>query len=161
LVGSVLAADVGALIPDMDGGGNRLWQLLPAGEKAGRVLRRVFYKHRTVTHSAVGVFLIFKFFEWLLPKFLNEGYVNSGIILVSLMVGYLSHLLADSFTEEGLPLLFPLDISFGIPPIRRVRIKTGKWFENFILYPAIWVYLIWFIHTNQEKLVYILRMVKT
>lgn len=159
LVGAVLAADIGALLPDMDGGANRLWHLLPAGEKVGRVLRRVFYRHRTITHSAVGVFLIYKFFEWLLPKFLNGGFIDSGIILAALMVGYLSHLLADSFTEEGLPLLFPIDLSFGIPPIRRVRIKTGKWFENFIVYPGIWVYLVWFIHTNRDKLSGILKLV--
>ena len=159
LVGGVLAADIGALIPDMDGGANRLWHLLPAGEKLGRILRRAFYKHRTITHSAIGVFIIFEFFQWLLPKFLNPGFIDPGIILASLMIGYFSHLLADSFTEEGFPLLFPLDITFGLPPVRRVRIKTGKWFENFLVYPAVWVYLIWFIHNYRDKLLAILRVV--
>jgi inner membrane protein len=159
LVGAVLAADIGALIPDMDGGGNRLWHLLPAGEKTGRVLRRVFYRHRTITHSLAGVFLIYKFFSWLLPKFLNSGFLNTDIILAALMIGYLSHLVADGFTEEGIPLLWPLKISFGLPPIRSWRMKTGKWFENLVVYPAIWVYLIWFINMNQDNLISILRKV--
>lgn len=159
LIGAVLAADMGALIPDMDGGGNRLWQLLPAGEKAGKILRRIFYRHRTITHSALGAFLIFKFFSWLLPKFLNPGFINPEIILFALMIGYLSHLLADSLTEEGLPLLFPLDLNFGIPPIKRLRIKTGKWFENFVVYPAIWLYLIWFIGTEKSALIMMLKSI--
>jgi inner membrane protein len=159
LVGAVLATDMGALIPDMDGGGNRLWHLLPAGEKTGRVLRRVFYRHRTITHSLIGVFLIYKFFSWLLPKFLNSGFLNTDIILVALMIGYLSHLIADSFTEEGIPLLFPINLNFGIPPIRSWRIKTGKWFENFVIYPAIWVYLIWFINAKREILVSVLKSI--
>lgn len=159
LIGAVLAADMGALIPDMDGGGNRLWHMLPAGEKTGRILRRIFYRHRTITHSILGTYLIYKFFSWLLPKFLNPGFINPEIILASLMIGYISHLLADSFTEEGLPLLFPLRISFGIPPIRKLRIKTGKWFENFVVYPAIWVYIIWFISYEKENLILILKSV--
>ena len=155
----MLAADIGALIPDMDGGGNNLWHLLPAGEKTGRILKGIFYKHRTVTHSLLGVFLIYKLFFWLLPKFLNPAYLNPQLILIAIMVGYISHLVADGLTEEGIPLFWPLKINFGFPPIKSWRIKTGKWFENFVVYPAIWVYLIWFIDLNKHKLVSILKLV--
>lgn len=159
LVGSIVAADIGAAIPDMDGSGNRLWHMLPAGEKTGKVLRRVFYRHRTLSHSLIGTFAIYKFLEWLLPRFLNQGFIDSQIILYSVMIGFVSHLIADSLTEEGLPLLFPLRISFGFPPIKSLRIKTGKWFENFIIYPAIWIYLVWFIREKKDVLVGILRLV--
>lgn len=161
LVGAVLASDMGALIPDMDDGGNKLWHLLPAGEKTGRILRGIFYKHRSFTHSIIGVYLIYRFFSWLLPKFLNPAFINPDIILFALMIGYLSHLVADGFTEEGIPLLWPLKISFGFPPVKSWRIKTGKWFENFIIYPAIWIYLVWFIDSKKDILVSILKSVKT
>ncbi len=155
---SIIGTDIGALLPDIDQAGNRLWDLLPSGHILGRIFRRVFYKHRTLTHSLIGVFGIYKLLEWILPKFLNSGFLDSRVVLAAIMIGYISHLVADSFTEEGLPLLFPINITFGIPPIRRVRIKTGKWFENLVVYPGIWIYLVWFIHTNQEKLIRILRL---
>ncbi len=157
LVVSVIGADIGALIPDMDQGGNRLWDLLPAGDRVGRILRRIFYKHRTLTHSLVGGYLIYRILEWALIKFLNPAFMDPQIILVSIMIGYASHLLADSFTEEGVPLLFPINLSFGIPPFKSLRIKTGKWFENIVIYPAVWVYLIWFINLKKDVLVGILK----
>jgi len=159
LVGAVLAADIGAAIPDMDGAGNRLWQMLPAGEKLGKVLRRIFYKHRTITHSILGMYLIYKGLEWLLAHFLNSAFVDPNIILWSVMVGYASHLLSDALTEEGVPLLFPINISFGLPPIRKMRIKTGKWFENMIVYPGVWVYVVWFAYQNSSIFVSILKTV--
>jgi inner membrane protein len=159
LAGSLIAANVGALIPDMDGAGNRLWDLFPAGKTSGKVLRRIFYKHRTVTHSLIGMYFIFRGLEWLLPRFLNPEFVDPTIILWSMMIGYASHLLADGLTEEGLLLLFPINITFGVPPIRSWRIKTGKWFENFVIYPAVWIYVIWLIHQTSGEFVRIMRLV--
>jgi len=156
---SIIGADIGALIPDMDGAGNRLWDLLPAGHSVGKILRRVFYKHRTLTHSLIGVYGIYKLLEWVLVKLLNPAFLDERIVLASIMIGYLSHLLADSLTEEGVPLLFPINISFGIPPIRRFRIKTGKWFENIVVYPVVWIYLIWFINANQSDLIKVVEAI--
>jgi membrane-bound metal-dependent hydrolase YbcI (DUF457 family) len=55
----------------------------------------------------------------------------------SIMAAYASHLVADMFTVEGIPLLFPYQHSFGIPPnpLEGVRIVTGKWFENLVIFP--------------------------
>ena len=158
---SIVGADIGALIPDMDGAGNRLWDLLPAGDKMGKILRRIFYKHRTLTHSIIGVVAIYKLLEWVLVRLLNPGFLDEKIVLAAIMIGYLSHLLADSLTEEGVPFLFPLRINFGIPPIKKWRIKTGRWFENFVIYPAVWIYLIWFINTKSDVLTKIIRLVNS
>ena len=148
LIGGIVACDIGAMLPDIDTAGNKLWDLLPQGKSVGKILRRVFYKHRTITHSLIGLFGVYKFFQWLLPKFLNANFIDPQIIFISLMIGYTSHLIADGLTEEGLPLLFPFKISFGFPPIRKMRIKTGKWFENFVIFPSVWIYLLWFININ-------------
>lgn len=160
LIVSVIAADIGATLPDIDQAGNRLWEMLPSGHTLGRIFRRIFYKHRTLTHSLIGVYAIYKLLDWGLPKIFNTGFVDINIVIISLMIGYLSHLLADSLTEEGLPLLFPINLTFGIPPIRKLRIKTGRWFENLVVYPAIWVYLVWFINENKEGLLNLLNLVK-
>ena len=156
---SVSAADIGAVIPDMDQAGNRLWDLLPAGDTLGKYFRRVFYKHRTITHSILGVFLLYKGFGWLLPKLLNSTFVDPSLIFASLMVGYISHLIADIFTKDGLPLLFPFKFEFGIPPISKLRITTGSWFENFVVLPGIAVYIIWFIGINQDQLISLIKSV--
>lgn len=157
LVVGIIGVDIGALIPDMDTSGNYLWGLLPQGHKLGELLKNIFYKHRTITHSLLGFFLTYEFFKWILPKVFNSNFIDPGIIFACIMIGFVSHLVADSFTEEGIPLFFPLKITFGIPPIKKVRIKTGHWFENFVVFPAIWIYLIWFVNINREILLSILR----
>lgn len=159
LIGAIIAADIGALIPDMDTAGNRLWDLLPQGHILAKFLRRIFYKHRTLTHSLIGLFGIYKLLEWGLPKFLNALYIDPNIILWSIMIGIVSHIVSDALTEEGVPLLFPLKMAFGIPPVKKIRIKTGQWFESFILYPAIWIYLAWFIRTKESILLAIIRSI--
>ncbi|HUC94965.1 MAG TPA: metal-dependent hydrolase [Candidatus Saccharimonadales bacterium] len=116
-----------------------------------------FYKHRTITHSLLGLFIVFKFFEWLLPRIFNPKFIDPKIVFACIMIGFISHLVADSFTEEGIPLFFPLKITFGIPPIKSIRIKTGGWFENFVVFPAVFIYLIWFVNLNKEILLSILR----
>ncbi len=160
LFGAIIANNIGGLIPDMDSGGNYLWGLLPQGKFLGRFLRKIFYKHRTITHSFLGLFLIFNFLNLLIPKLFNPNFVDPNIIIISIMIGFISHLISDSLTEEGVPLLFPLRINFGLPPIRKVRIKTGKWFENFVVFPGVWVYLFWFVYSNQQVLLGIFKIIE-
>ena len=155
LIGNV----IGATLPDMDGAGNRLWKMLPYGHSIGRVARRIFYKHRTLTHSLVGVFLTYRFLDWGLSKIFNPSFVDPQILLLAIMIGYLSHLLADSLTEEGVPLLFPIPLNFGIPPIKKVRMKTGGWFEKIVVLPGIGLYLVWFVSRNQDKLIKIFDLI--
>ncbi len=61
LIGAIIGNNIGALIPDMDTSGNYLWGLLPQGKTLGKFLRKIFYKHRTITHSLLGLFLILFF----------------------------------------------------------------------------------------------------
>ena len=156
---SIVGNIVGALIPDMDQATNRLWDLLPAGNTIGRIFRRAFFKHRTLSHSIVGGLLIYKFFEFVLPRVLNAEFVDSNLVLWSIMIGYGSHLLADSLTKEGLPLFFPFDLNIGFPPIEALRITTGKWLENFVVFPAVGIYIFWFVVKFQRELADILKLV--
>ena len=161
LFAAIVGNIVGALIPDMDQASNRLWDLLPMGDHLAKVFRRVFYKHRTLSHSLVGMYIIYNVLEWVLPKLLNPTHVDSQIVFVSMMIGYGSHLLADSLTKDGLPLFFPLPFEIGIPPIRYFRIRTGKFIENFVVLPAVGIYIIWFIHNYQTELGNVLKLVSS
>ena len=148
LIGAVVGNNIGALISDLDTSGNYLWGLLPQGKFLGKCLKNIFYKHRTITHSLLGTFLVYKFFEVVLFKLFNPDFVDPKIVLISIMIGFVSHLLADSLTEEGVPLLFPLKFTFGIPPIKKVRIKTGHWFENIVVFPLTWIFTFYIIKQN-------------
>ncbi len=158
MITSLVGGVVGSLLPDIDQESNRLWDLLPAGQFLGGVLKNVFLAHRTISHSLIGVFAVYKFLGWVLPKLLNPGWINIQIVLASIMIGFLSHLLIDSLTEEGLPLFFPLKLKVGFPPVRPWRIKTGKWFEKFVVFPAIIVYIVWFVGKNQTRIADILKL---
>lgn len=159
LVGAVVGNIVGGTIPDLDQAGNRLWDLLPAGNTLGKVFRRIFFRHRTITHSILGVYLIYRILEFLIPKFTNPNFVDPNILIASIMIGYISHLFADGLTEDGLPLLFPFKWKFGFPPISSWRIKTGEWFEKYVVLPGVGLYLIFFVDYFRQKIVDILRLV--
>lgn len=90
LFAAVVGNIVGSLIPDMDQASNRLWDLLPAGDYLGKVFRRLFLSHRTLSHSILGLFIIYNILGWLLPKLLNPLYIDSKIVFISVMIGYAS-----------------------------------------------------------------------
>ncbi len=159
LIISVIGNNIGALIPDLDSASNRLWDLLPAGDFLAKIFKRVFWKHRTLSHSFVGALLIYFLLDWSVPKIFSPQTIDSSIVIASIMIGYLSHLLADSFTKEGLPLLFPVDFNFGIPPISSLRITTGSWAEKIIVFPATIAYLFWFIYAHQPQLILLFHSV--
>lgn len=87
------AAALGALLPDIDH--PQSW--------AGRKLRPIsvplsmIVGHRGVTHSAIAV----------LGGLAVLVTMGMGWMAAPVVVGYLSHLLADSLTPSGVPLLWP------------------------------------------------------
>lgn len=127
---------VGSTLPDIDQHSNRLWAVFPGSHLVSKFFRKIFLGHRSLSHSILGGYLFYKFFEWLVPRIFNDN-VEPMVVIYSIMIGYISHLVADSLTEEGLPILFPLKWKTGIPPIKFMRIKTGGWFENYVVLPIV------------------------
>ncbi|HUW22116.1 MAG TPA: metal-dependent hydrolase [Candidatus Bathyarchaeia archaeon] len=158
IIVSSIGSVIGSLLPDIDQASNRLWDLLPGGDFIGRFLKNIFLSHRTISHSIIGTFLTYKFLGLTLPLFLNPNFIDIQVVYLSIMVGFISHLLLDSFTEGGLPLFFPLKLKIGFPPIASWRIKTGKWFEKYVVFPGIIVYILFFVGKYQEAIVSILRL---
>lgn len=152
---------VGSLIPDIDGAGNRLWDLLPAGNFVAKFARKIFFRHRTITHSFLGGFLLYKGLWWFLPKLLNPTYVDINLVFASIFIGYIAHLFADMLTKEGIPLLFPFKWYFGIPPLSFLRIRTGGWIENLIVFPGVIIYLAWFVFRHTDVVLQVLHFVKS
>lgn len=161
LVACLIGTTIGALSPDLDQATNRLWHFLPGGNFTGRLLQPLFLGHRNLSHSLVGVYLYHKVLLWLLPHILNGNFVNTYLIYGSIIIGYISHLIADSVTEEGLPLFFPFKFKVGFPPVASWRIKTDHWFEHLVVLPGTLVYLTWFVIRHREQLVSVLRLINS
>jgi len=140
----ILSTVIGSSAPDLDTPTGELWDKIPAGSLISRVVAPVFIGgHRHLSHSFLGLillsFLYFVLLKLLFLKIPILADVNFGFVFLAFLIGCASHLFADLFTEMGVPLLFPLAYHFGIPPdpLGKMRIKTGRWFENLIIYPAI------------------------
>jgi inner membrane protein len=155
----LVANVVGCLIPDMDQASNRLWDLLPAGNFIGKILRRLFLGHRTISHSLLGLFLYYKFFDWLTPRVFNANFLQTNLIFACLMIGIVSHLIADFITKEGLPLFFPLPYKIGFPPIKAFRVRTDSWVEHIVILPLVVCYMIVLANENREVLLGIIRSI--
>ena len=63
----------------------------------------------------------------------------------------------DTLTKEGVPWLLPLPYKFGLPPVRRLRITTGKNIENFVVLPLLVIILIWLFANHYNQLLDIVR----
>jgi len=147
LVGSSLAA----LLPDIDQPASVIWDKIPiAGHVAGKVVEKATFGHRNLTHSLLGFAIIGGLLYWLLSSFPSYWGINIHILYISMMLSYAIHLLADSFTVQGIPLLWPWHRNFGIPPepLEGIRIETGQWFENLVLFPVLNIALILLIIFN-------------
>lgn len=79
-----------------------------------------YIKHRTFTHSILGVIFVCIAAYLAAPNVLYFGFF---------ITGYISHLFADALTVSGIPLLWPKSYNF-----RLARIKTSTKWDTWIGY---------------------------
>lgn len=141
---ALLANQLGGIAPDIDQPTAPLWRNLPVGKLFGKVVDKGFGGHRFLTHSLLGVAL-FSFLFRALLKFLHPLMpgVNAGLVWWAFLVGMLSHLIMDTLTKEGVPWLLPLPFKFGLPPLKALRVTTGKHVETLIVFPLLAALLFW------------------
>ena len=135
---SVLANQIGGIVPDIDQPTAPFWRNLPIGGVFGKIISKMLGGHRFLTHSILGLVLVgvaahflLLFLQPIMPS------VQTNYVWWALMIGMLSHLLMDTFTKEGVPWLLPIPIKFGIPPVKSLRVTTGTWVETFIVIPIL------------------------
>jgi membrane-bound metal-dependent hydrolase YbcI (DUF457 family) len=153
----VVGAYFGSLLPDIDQPAADIWDSLPFGHTIGKA-PSVVLKHRQLSHSLLGI-IIFNFLIFLvLRMFPSYWGIDIKPVLIATIIGYASHLLADSFTNEGIPILYPWHRNFGIPPkpFEGIRIATGEWFENLVIFPLISVALVVMVVINWSNIKHIL-----
>ena len=128
---------IGGLAPDIDQPTADLWHRIPAGSIVGRLLSPLLGGHRLLSHSIVGIFLFGIILRYGLYLMNSVVLVDMNVVWWAFMIGFVSHLVADTFTREGVPWLFPIPIKLGIPPFRFMRIKTGGFIEKLIIFPGL------------------------
>lgn len=148
---AVIANLIGGITPDIDQPTAPFWRNLPIGNIFGRTFGKLSGGHRFLTHSIIGAALIGFGVHWLLVFFSPVmGKIDIGYVWWAYMIGLVSHLIMDMFTKEGVPLLLPIPYKFGFPPLKSLRITTGKAVENFIIFPGLLLLNgIWFARNYQ------------
>ncbi|MDD5193564.1 MAG: metal-dependent hydrolase [Candidatus Nanoarchaeia archaeon] len=117
---------IGTIIPDLDSSCSKFGKRL--------IFRpfQFFVKHRGIMHTFTFVLILF--------FILNRYY---SFIAFPLLLGYSLHLITDSFTKQGIIVLWPL--KFRI----RGLLTTGGAFENLLfnllVFLNIFLFLVWFV----------------
>lgn len=150
--GVALAANmIGGVFPDIDQPTGVLWHKIPAGTIFGKIMHPFLGAHRTISHSLLGAALAALLAKFILSYTSTFLLVDNNIVFLSFMLGVGSHLVADTFTKEGVPWLFPIPIRFGIPPLKTLRITTGKLVETSFVFPGLLILNGYLIYTHYGK----------
>lgn len=106
----IIGSAIGSLLPDIDHKGSTISRITHV---------HLPVHHRGITHSIIGLGIIY-----LLLVYLCGG---TNAYIQGIVIGYISHLIADSITIRGIHLFFPKKIIVGLPII-----KTGGIGEKII-----------------------------
>jgi len=129
LLMSVGTAGIAALLPDLDSPHSKLGRLVPFISWP----LNITIGHRGVLHSLLAAIAIS-----LLMMIIRIWYPISNNFIFAVFVGYVSHLVLDSFNPSGVPWLWPLKIHFRVP-----LIQTGSILERLVVIPAMLVLCVW------------------
>ena len=148
---------IGGLLPDIDNATSDIWDKVRGGSILAAIIKPIIGGHRMISHSLLGVGIIGFLLKHFLEAISSVLVVDMHIIWWSIMIGYLSHLIADSMTTEGVPWLLPLRIRFGFPPIKFLRIKTGSWVEQLVVFPGLLALNGYLFYTNYHAFLVFFR----
>jgi inner membrane protein len=128
---------IGGLAPDLDQPTAKLWGNMRGGSFISRLITPLLGGHRFISHSLLGVVLFGVISSYLLKLMNSFLLVDMRVVWWAFMIGFVSHLIMDTFTKEGVPWLFPLPFKLGMPPLRVLRVKTGGLIEKYLIFPGL------------------------
>ncbi len=153
----IVVSYLGSLIPDADDAGADIWHSIPLGHTVGKITDP-FLKHRNISHSLIGL-IIYTIIVYMILN-LMPSYWSISILPVTIAtsIAYASHLLTDAFTVEGIPIFWPWHRMFGIPPkpFDGIRIETGGWFENIIIFSLVNIGVIFLVISYWQKIKFLI-----
>lgn len=149
---------IGGLAPDIDQSTATLWNRLRGGGRIwGKIFAPLFGGHRFISHSLVGIALFGIGFKALLQLISPVLIVNMDIVWWAFMIGFVSHLIMDTISRDGVPWLFPIPVRLGFPPFRFLRMKTGGLLEKSFIFPGLIIANIWIYYSYYGRFLEILK----
>lgn len=128
---------IGGLAPDLDQPSAKLYSDIRGGSILSKIIDPLLGSHRFLSHSILGIILFGFLSKFLLDASSSVLLVDMNIVWWSFMIGFVSHLVMDTFTKDGVPWFFPIPIRFGFPPFKFLRVKTGGFFEKSFIFPGL------------------------
>lgn len=151
---------IGGLAPDIDQPTAALWNRIRGGSILGKLVKPFLGGHRYISHSLIGIALFGFVSKIILTAMSSVLLVDMEIVWWAFMIGYVSHLIMDTFTTEGVPWLFPIPVKFGIPPFRFTRMKTGGVVEKSFVFPGLLLINAYLVYTHYQKFIDFLQHLK-
>ena len=148
---------VGGLAPDIDQSTATLWNRIRGGSVLGKLLAPLLGGHRFISHSLLGIALFGIGAKLILSAMSSVLIVNMDVVWWAFMIGYISHLVTDTISRDGVPWLFPIPIRIGFPPFRALRIKTGGMIEKSLIFPGLLLANLWIYYTYYGRFVEIIK----
>ncbi len=118
-------AILGSLLPDVDSPRSSIGRVMPFASIP--IERR--WGHRSITHSLLCMFALSVV---TLPLLAYQTACYAAVLL-----GYMSHLIADCATKSGVPLFYPHPAVCVFPNSAKYRVKTGSIGEGIVLAVAV------------------------
>lgn len=126
-MGTIAAVSLGALFPDID----EPYSWIGVRTRGVSDLIKGIFGHRGLTHSISGLFLVF------LTMVLLVSIIEfPSVIAIYFVLGYLLHLIEDSFSKSGIKWFLPFTDKSYQSGLGVVYYKTGSMVENFIFLGA-------------------------
>ncbi|MDP3997826.1 MAG: metal-dependent hydrolase [bacterium] len=156
---SIVAVMIGALTPDLDQPTANIWRRLLGGRALGNIFQFFSGGHRHVTHSLIGIILIGYLLHQGITTFINPAFVPSMLVLWrAFMIGYISHPIADTITDRGVPWFWPLHINIKIPPgPEELRVTTDSIVETLLVRGAVIISFILLLISHWPALLLLFR----
>jgi len=148
---------LGALAPDLDQSTSSFWGKIRGGSYFGKLIAPVLGGHRFISHSILGVLIAGFLVDKLL--ILASGFliVDMTVVWWAFMIGFVSHLVMDTLTKEGVPWLFPIPIKIGFPPLYFLRVTTGGKIEKYLIFPSLLLANAYLFYTYYPKFLELIK----
>lgn len=156
---AIIAVMIGALTPDLDQPTANIWRRMIGARALGNIFQSFSGGHRHLTHSILGVIAVGYALRWGIYHFLRPEFIDQAMIIWrAYMIGYISHPMADTLTDQGVPWLWPLHIQIKIPPgPEELRVTTDSVVERLFVRGGVIVSLVLLIRSHWDTLVNLFR----
>lgn len=152
---AVISVMIGALTPDLDQPTANVWRRVIGGNTVGNIFQAFSGGHRHFTHSILGIIAVGWCLNWIITHIINVDLIGPASALsAAFMIGYISHPILDSFTDRGVPWLWPHKMHFKFPPgPEEMRVTTNSFVERVIVRSGIVIISVLLLQRNWEILI--------